>query len=311
MDTFHKYDNILGLFVGNENIAKRGDSPAAPFIKAAARDMKAYRDKKGYRKIPVGYSAADIVELRPMLQDYLTCGGNSSEIVDFFALNSYSWCDPSNFEKSSYNKLQEYAKDFPVPIFFSETGCNVPGPRLWDDQDAIFGDKMIHDWSGALVYEWIQEANHYGLITYGPNGNKGSADDKNVKADYIRKGEPTPVSPDFENLKSKWASIKPTGVKKADYDAKHVSTRNCPTSTQGGWWQVDGNVRLPALGETHTGDFTKIPSATADPGKNDGKGDKNDSSSDDEKNGSSSLDTKLTAAGSVFFATVLSLALWL
>lgn len=61
-------------------------------IKAAARDLKAYRDSKGYRTIPVGYSAADIAELRPMLQDYLTCGGNSSNNVDFFSLNSYEWC---------------------------------------------------------------------------------------------------------------------------------------------------------------------------------------------------------------------------
>lgn len=65
---------------------------AAPFIKAAARDLKAYRDSKGYRTIPVGYSAADIAELRPMLQDYLTCGGNVSDNVDFFSLNSYEWC---------------------------------------------------------------------------------------------------------------------------------------------------------------------------------------------------------------------------
>ena len=148
------------------------------------------------------------------------------------------------------------------------------------------------------------------LLRRNTSGNKGSGDNEHVKAGYIRKGEPTPVSPDFENLKSKWATIKPTGVKKADYDANHVSTRNCPTSTQGGWWQVDGNVRLPALGETHTGDFTKIPSATADPGKNDGKDDKNDSS-DDKENGSSILDNRLTAAGSIFFATVLGLALWL
>lgn len=52
--------------------------------------MKAYRDARGYRKIPVGYSAADIKELRPMLQNYLMCGGNASESVDFFGLNSYS-----------------------------------------------------------------------------------------------------------------------------------------------------------------------------------------------------------------------------
>ena len=32
-------------------------SAAAPYVKAAARDVKAYRDSKKYRKIPIGYSA--------------------------------------------------------------------------------------------------------------------------------------------------------------------------------------------------------------------------------------------------------------
>ena len=32
-------------------------SDAAPYIKASIRDMKAYRESKNYRKIPVGYSA--------------------------------------------------------------------------------------------------------------------------------------------------------------------------------------------------------------------------------------------------------------
>ena len=34
-------------------------SSAAPYVKAAARDVKAYRDSKKYRKVPVGYSAGE------------------------------------------------------------------------------------------------------------------------------------------------------------------------------------------------------------------------------------------------------------
>lgn len=246
MDAFQKYDNILGFFIGNENIATKDDSPTAPYLKAAARDMKAYRDAQGYRKIPVGYSAADILELRPALQDYLTCGGNSSEIVDFFSLNSYSWCDPSTYVGSTYNMLEEYAKDFPVPIFFSETGCIIPGPRLWDDQDAVFGPKMVNDWSGSIVYEWIQEENSYGIITYGPPNQPAGPD---VEGGFLRKGTPQPKSPDFPNLKSKWATITPSGVQKSAYDPDSVSTRACPKSTAGSWWEVDGDVKLPTLGQ--------------------------------------------------------------
>lgn len=87
MDTFQKYSNTAGFFVGNEMITTAVTSEAAPYIKAAARDMKAYRDSKGYRDIPIGYSAADIALLRPNLQNYLACGSNSSETVDFYSLN--------------------------------------------------------------------------------------------------------------------------------------------------------------------------------------------------------------------------------
>lgn len=44
----------------------------------------------GGRYIPIGYSAADIASIRPMLQDYLVCGP-ADETVDFFAVNIYEW----------------------------------------------------------------------------------------------------------------------------------------------------------------------------------------------------------------------------
>lgn len=302
MDTFQKYDNVLGFFVGNENIATKDSSPAAPLLKAAARDMKAYRDSKGYRKIPVGYSAADIKELRPMLQDYLTCGDDPAETVDFFGLNSYSWCDPSTYEESTYNQLQEYAKGFPVPIFFTETGCNVPGPRKWDDMDAIFSKPMVNDWSGAIVYEWIQEQNNYGIITYGPP-HEAAAEG------FPRKGTPTPKSPDFDNLKAKWAGSHPSGVSKADYNAKAVSTRPCPTSTPGGWWLVDGNVKLPVLGDHHAG-----PSSTADASASQSQQKPAETATrmgDDSGSNASLADQRITTIGAGLAAVLLFVALML
>jgi 1,3-beta-glucanosyltransferase GAS1 len=306
MDTFHDYNNVLGFFVGNENIAKKEDSPAAPYLKAAARDMKAYRDRKGYRHIPIGYSAADIEQLRPMLQNYLTCGGNSSEIIDFFALNSYSWCDPSTYTTSSYDKLQEYAAKFPVPIFFSETGCNVPGPRTWDDMDAIFGPDMVGDWSGVIVYEWIQEQNNYGIISYGPQIDDLTKNDDEVFDGFTRKGTPTPKSPDFQNLQTKWQKIKPTGVSKADHDPKDVSTRACPSSTEGGWWRVDGNVALPSIGQTYT--RGSLPSATANP--TDSSNSASSTNKKDEGNAASG-DKNIAAASAALVGVMLIFTVWL
>ncbi|KAK2000238.1 glycolipid anchored surface protein [Colletotrichum falcatum] len=263
MDNFAKYDNVLGFFIGNEIIALNNQSQAAPFMKAATRDMKAYRDQQGYRKIPVGYSAADIAELRPMLQDYLTCGGKPEDNIDFFGLNSYEWCDPSTYNTSGYTNLQAMAERFPVPIFFTETGCVTgQGPRTWDDQDAIFSQPMVDDWSGAMIYEWIYEENRYGIVSYGPEVSK-TITTGDVYDGFTRKGTPIPRSPEFQNLQSKWATVTPTGVMKSDYNPTSVSTRDCPKATGG--WLVDGNVRLPTLGETFRGSFSSSPTVSATP----------------------------------------------
>ena len=107
MDTFQKYDNVGGFFVGNEMLTHGNDSVAAPFIKAAARDMKSYRDQKGYRDIPIGYSAADIPDLRPNLQNYLACGSDSAANVDFYSLNvsSKTFHSEQSFAKHEFRPM--------------------------------------------------------------------------------------------------------------------------------------------------------------------------------------------------------------
>lgn len=113
MDAFHDYDNLLGLFVGNEIIAINNQSLAAPFIKSASRDLKAYRDEQGYRKIPVGYSATDIAELRPWLQDYLTCGGDASQNIDFCMCILHL----SRFQCTISRAIPSPFFDSPYPLF--------------------------------------------------------------------------------------------------------------------------------------------------------------------------------------------------
>lgn len=63
IDEFQKYDNTLMFFSGNELINDVPTSNTAPFVKAVTRDIKQYMGNRGYRKIPVGYSAADISSL--------------------------------------------------------------------------------------------------------------------------------------------------------------------------------------------------------------------------------------------------------
>ena len=260
MDAFAGYDNTLGFFIGNEVVAKANQSLASPFIKAATRDLKAYRDSKNYRNIPVGYSAADIAELRPMLQDYLVCGSNTSETIDMFGLNAYEWCGPNNMQTSGYALLNTYAENFNVPIFFSETGCNTVPPRDFQDQSFILGPDMDTIWSGAIIYEWIQEANGYGLISYGPSVNP-TVVASGVQGGFSRTGMPSAVLPDFTNLQSQWATLNPAGVASSDYKAT-ITPPACPSSTPGGWL-VNGDVPLPTLGEVLIAGSTPTANAVA------------------------------------------------
>jgi hypothetical protein len=213
MDVFQKYDNLAGFWIGNEVINTETGSIAAPYIKAATTDMKSYMADKSYRQIPIGYSAADIAELRPMLQNYLACGSQPNQIIDFFGLNSYEWCGDATYQSSGYENLQAMSEGYNIPIFFSETGCIIPAPRTFADQAAIFGPDMIDTWSGAIIYEWVQEVNDYGLVTY-PNGQ-------------IYSGAPIPLQPDYNNLANQWKNINPTGVSEASYSPS-LSPPACP-----------------------------------------------------------------------------------
>jgi hypothetical protein len=115
-------------------------------------------------------------------------------------------------------------------------------------------------WSGAIVYEWIEEANNYGLISYGPNVS-ATVTGSNIEGGYTRAGTPTPVQPDFSNLQAIWSTLTPTGTPSSAYVAK-VTTPACPSSTAGGWL-VDGSAKLPSLNQAlATSVTTSSPSST-------------------------------------------------
>lgn len=142
--------------------------------------------------------------------------------------------------------LQKNATAYNIPIFFSETGCQVVKPRTFDDQAAIFGSDMSGTWSGAIIYEWIQETNDYGLISYG----SPTAPDPTAAPDgFIRSGTPLPISPDFDNLSSQWAKVTPVSIS-ADAYSPSNSPPVCPPRTSG-MWDVEAAAPLPTLGQTY------------------------------------------------------------
>ncbi|MAD84552.1 MAG: hypothetical protein CL912_16460 [Deltaproteobacteria bacterium] len=230
IDAFAGFENTLGFFAGNEIINDRDRTSLAPYIKAIALDMKAYRDGMGYRTIPIGYAAADISSLRPALQNYLACGAES---IDFFGQHDYSWCGDSSMAASGFNGLYANTSGYNIPIFVAETGCIDPQPRTFGDQVALFGSAMNDRFSGAIVYEWGLHENGYGLVSYAGGATSGT---------------PTPIPGDFSNLKSRWSTLTPTGTPLPSYDIRTVTTTlGCPSSTAS-IWSVNGEVSLPTLG---------------------------------------------------------------
>jgi len=181
VDAFKGYPNLLGFFAGNEvvNDVKSAEADP-PYIRAVTRDLKQYIKKNAQRAIPVGYSAADSADGQRAMWAYLTCGDDDDSKIDFFGLNSYSWCGQSTFQDASYDKLVNTYNDTTVPVFFSEYGCNKPAPRIFQEVTSIYGSDMLSVWSGGLVYEYSQEADQYGLVSINDNNTASLLADYNT-----------------------------------------------------------------------------------------------------------------------------------
>ncbi|GBF63898.1 1,3-beta-glucanosyltransferase [Trichophyton mentagrophytes] len=222
---FAKYDNTLAFFSGNEVINDGKTSAVAPWVKAVTRDIRQFIKERNLRKVPVGYSAADVDSNREQTAHYMNCGGDD-ERSDFFAFNDYSWCSPSSFETSGWDQKVKKFKDYGIPIFLSEYGCNI-NKRDFSEVEALYSEEMTGVYSGGLVYEYSQEPSDYGLVEI--KGGASSA--------------PSKLS-DYNALKSMFAKIKnPSGD--GGYNQKGGSSK-CPAKEEPAW-NVDGEKKLPQL----------------------------------------------------------------
>jgi hypothetical protein len=98
IDNLRQYPNMLAFNIGNEVVTGVNNTNTLPFVKAAARDVKAYlRSVKS--SALVGYASTDGDEnsWRDATANYLTCDSDATSI-DLYGLSSLY---PSSFPSPS------------------------------------------------------------------------------------------------------------------------------------------------------------------------------------------------------------------
>ena len=216
VEAFKNYPNTLGFFGGNEVINNESHGQnIPPYLRSVTRDLKNYIARHSTRSIPVGYSAADV---RPLLADtweYLQCAidGDTADMssIDFFGLNSYSWCGTANYQSSTYQELVALFSNTTVPVFFSEYGCIEVKPRVWNEVQALYGPEMTPVFSGGIVYEYVLEVNNYGLVSLNANNTAS-------------------LLTDFDNLQSQYNKLNITLLESGNSTATQLTPPTCRSS---------------------------------------------------------------------------------
>lgn len=235
--------------------------PVPPYIRSVTRDLKNYIAKNSPRKIPVGYSAADVRDILFDSWAYLSCAidGKDDDMsrIDFFGLNSYSWCgSDATYESSQYNALVNEFSKTTIPVFFSEYGCNKVLPRVFDEVQALYGKEMTAVMSGGLVYEYYQQVeNNFGLVWIYDNGT-------------------AELRTDFDNLQKQFNKLDSKALQSGNSTATKLTSPECksslissksfantfdiPSIPSGGQKLIDNGISQPKNGKIVTVKDTKV-----------------------------------------------------
>lgn len=220
IDAFSKYDNVLAYNVGNEVVVDNS-TQVAPFVKAAARDIKAYLKSKKLNPL-VGYAAINgQSDFRMPLANYLSCdpanGNSDATAIDIYGLNDYEWCGDSNFQASYAGTTADYS-GYNVVAYFSEYGCITSPPRLWTEAAALFSANMSNVWSGGVAFSYFPATSvqgQFGMV--------------NISAD----GSTVTTSDDFNRLQAQYSQVSPPNSP-AQSAAPASTYPSCPT-TNSSW----------------------------------------------------------------------------
>ncbi|KAK7468547.1 1,3-beta-glucanosyltransferase [Stygiomarasmius scandens] len=199
INTFSKYDNVLAYNVGNEVVVQNGTA-VAPYVKAAARDIKAYLKSQSSSAL-VGYAAIDgSPNWRDPLANFLSCDpsgqNNGDTAIDIYGLNNYEWCGDSNFQSAYAGTNGDYA-GYNVVAYFSEFGCITQPPRLWTEVAALFSSQMTDIWSGGIAFSYFPARSaqgEFGMVTIDGNNVQTSDDFDRLKTQYGQVSPPNSPS---------------------------------------------------------------------------------------------------------------------
>lgn len=220
VEAFHNFPNTLGYFGGNEVMSDVSDGELVPpYLRAVTRDLKTYIAKHSPRNIPVGYSAADVRDILADSWSYLQCttSGLTSDPskIDFFGLNSYSWCggkaDGTTFQTAGYDILVSQFSNTTIPVFFSEYGCNKVEPRVFEEVEALYGPQMTPVMSGGLVYEYVMEDNNFGLV-------------------LLHENETAQILVDYDNLQGQYNKLDIKALESGNSSATQLVAPSCKGS---------------------------------------------------------------------------------
>ncbi|GHJ88206.1 hypothetical protein NliqN6_4608 [Naganishia liquefaciens] len=211
IDTFLPYDNILAFNIGNEVINLPTNTDAAPFVKAAARDIKAYLRSRGSSAL-VGYSSVDgDRDFRDPLANYLTCG-NDTISLDLYGLNNYEWCGASTYADSGWETIVNDFGGLGVAAYMSEYGCITNPPRLWQEVPVLYSQPTTNVFSGGIAFSYFPTNDGYGMVTFGGSD-----------------GQQVETSQDFTRLASQLSNIT-TGPNIPSESSATVTDGACPTA---------------------------------------------------------------------------------
>ncbi|KAH7883971.1 carbohydrate-binding module family 43 protein/Glycoside hydrolase family 72 protein [Phlebopus sp. FC_14] len=216
INAFSKYDNVLAYNVGNEVVIAPNGTAAATFVKAAARDTKAYINSIKSSAL-VGYASidGDPSWIYP-LASYLSCDTTGSDsgatAIDLYGLNDYEWCGDSSFQ-ASYAGTEALFSSYNIPAYFSEFGCITAGtPRPWTEVGALLSSQMSPVWSGGIAFSYFPATSaqgQFGMVTISSDGGSVT------------------VSQDFNNLKSQYGQASPPNSP-SQSEAGSTSYPACP-----------------------------------------------------------------------------------